>query len=75
MKTPSIIRIAKMVRLEKTYLELRKYEMHTSILACKDLLRRTSFAISRSSRLERIYTVIESNQAVDTVIMTSGICC
>jgi len=75
MKTPSIIRTAKLGRLEKTYLELRKHEMHTSILARKDLVRRTLFAFSRSPRLERIYTVIESNQAVDTVITTSGICC
>ena len=75
MKTPSIIRIVKLGRLEKTYLELRKHEMHTSILVRKDLLKRTSFAVSKSPRLERIYTVIESNQAVDTAITTSGICC
>jgi len=75
MKTPSIIRTAKLGRPEKTYLELRKHEMHTSILARKDLVRRTLFAFSRSLRLERIHTVIESNQAVDTVITTSGIRC
>lgn len=49
--------------------------MLTSILVRKDLVRRMLFAIPRSPRLERIYTVIESNQAVDTVITTSGICC
>jgi len=75
MKTPSIIRTAELGRLEKTYLELRKHKMRTSVLARKDLVRRALFAFSRSSRLERIYTVIEFNQAVDTVITTSGICC
>ena len=75
MKTPSIIRTAELGRLEKTYLELRKHEIHTSILARKDLVRRTLFAFFRSPRLERIYTVTEFNQAVDTVITTCGICC
>ena len=74
MKSPSIVRTAKLGRLEKTYLECRK-QIRTSILTRKDSVRCTLFAVSRSPRLERIYTVLESNQAVDTVITTSGICC
>jgi hypothetical protein len=35
--------------------------MRTSILARKDLVRSKLVAISSSPRLERIYTVIESN--------------